>query len=156
MDGLSRFVEDTAPFGVIDEVGSSIEEIGNAKRCKSEENSSWFERAADCLKRWLEVIHPVQPKEANGDIELLNAFVLSFYILLLELHLGLEGVIEVGEVDHILRHVIPNDPIDFDPTVCQSLPESKCGKAISAAEIDNRDGLFGVAVLFGDDIDESI
>lgn len=70
--------------------------------------------------------------------------------------LSLEGVVEIGKLYHVLRNVIANNPLHFDSTFFQSLPQSKRGSSISTAKIDNRNGVLRAAIPLSNDISVAI
>lgn len=146
----------SAPLRVLYEVLSVIEEILDLNGSQTQEKSSLFERASDSKDRTLEIIHPMQPKQAKGHIVLFNVFELGLNIDLFEVNLRLEMVVVLVKVDHILRNVIANDSLDIDSVLQQSFPDSGRGQSISAANIKDGKGLLFLFILLSDGFNKVI
>lgn len=146
----------STPLRVFHEVLPVVKEILDLNRGQTEEQSSLFQRACDPRHRTFEVIHPMQAEEAKGHIVLFNVFELGLNIDLLEVNLRLEMVVVLIEVDHILRNVIANYPLDLDSVLQQSFPNCGRGQPISAANIKDGKWLLLLLVLLGDGFNEVI
>lgn len=146
----------STPLRVFHKVLPIIKEVLDLNRGQTEEQSSLFQRACDSKNRAFEVIHPMQAEEAKGNIELFNVLELGLNIDLLEVNLRLEVVVVLIVVDHILRNVIADDPLDLDSILQQSLPNCGRGQAISAANIEDGKWLLLLLVLLGNGLNEVV
>lgn len=135
---------------------SVIEEILDLNGSQTEEKTSLFEGACNSKDGTLEVIHPMQSKQAKGHIVLFNVLELGLNIDLFEVNLRLEMIIVLVVIDHILRNVIANYPLDLDSVLQQSFADSDRGQSISAAGIKDGKRLLLLLVLLSDGFNEVI
>ena len=133
-----------------------VKEVLDLNRSQTEEESSLFEGACDSHDCAFEVVHPVQAEEAKGHIILLNVLELGLDVDLFEVDLGLEMVVVLVVVDHILGNVIADDSLDLDSVLEQSLPDSGSGQSISAADIEDGKWLLFLLVLLGNGLNKVV
>lgn len=68
----------------------------------------------------LEVVHPMESKEADSNIILINIIELSLNIFPVELKLREMLVFVLSWFDHIFRDIIANDFLNLDPIIYKS------------------------------------